>query len=121
MTPAIEPGDWLLVRPLARRWPRVGSVVLFREPDDGELAVKRVEVGPGGRVAFAGGYLSLGPDEAWLTSDASPAAAEAAGFGPPIDSNRFGPVALEQLVGPVLFRYGRWRRIGRISSRGGNA
>ena len=29
MAPAILPGDWLLVDPTVRRWPRRGSVVLF--------------------------------------------------------------------------------------------
>ena len=31
MAPAIEPGDWLLVDPTSVRWPRRGSVVVFRE------------------------------------------------------------------------------------------
>ena len=42
MEPAIEPGDWLLVDPTVDRWPRRGSVVVFREPDSGLLAIKRV-------------------------------------------------------------------------------
>jgi len=122
MLPAIAPGDWLLVDPTVGRWPRVGSVVVFREPDGGELAVKRVAAGPGERVRFAGGFLVLAPDEAWLLADATPGIAGEAGFGPPIDSNRYGPVPLNLLVGRVLFRYGPRRRIGRISSTGdGNA
>jgi signal peptidase I len=116
MLPGIAPGDWLLVDPTPRRWPRPGSVVVFREPDDGQLAVKRVAAGPGARVRFAGGFLVLGPDEAWLTADASPGVAGDAGFGPPIDSNRFGPVPLALLVGRVLIRYGPRGRIGRLSS-----
>ena len=71
MAPAIEPGDWLLVDPTSVRWPRRGSVVVFREPDGGGLAVKRVAAGPGDRVAFAQGYLELAEDEAWLLSDAT--------------------------------------------------
>src|SRR5437899_69960 len=31
MAPAIEPGDWLLIDPTTVRWPRRGSVVIFRE------------------------------------------------------------------------------------------
>lgn len=120
MLPAIQPGDWLLVDPLVSRWPRVGSVVIFREPDSGELAVKRVAAGPGARVRFANGYLVLDADEAWLTADASPGQTGRAGFGPPVDSNRFGPVALAQLMGRVLFRYGPPGRIGRISSLDGS-
>jgi signal peptidase I len=116
MLPTIAPGDWLLVNPLVGLWPRAGSIVLFREPDDGELAIKRVAAGPGTRVRFAGGFLELGPDEAWLLADATPGVTGAAGFGPPIDSNRFGPVRLADLVGPVVFRYGPPGRFGRISS-----
>jgi signal peptidase I len=117
MSPAIEPGDWLLVDPTTGQWPRRGSVVVFREPDGGGLAIKRVEARPGDRVAFAGGYLLLAPDEVWLTADATTAATAEAGYGPPIDSRRFGPVPLERLVGRAWFRYGPLGRIGRIPPR----
>jgi signal peptidase I len=116
MLPAIEPGDWLLVDPTTSRWPRRGSVVLFREPDSDQLAVKRVAARPGDRVSFAGGYLVMGPAEAWLAADATTAATRGAGYGPPIDSNRFGPVPVEALVGRVWLRYGPLRRFGRIAS-----
>lgn len=118
MLPAIEPGDWLLVDPTIGRWPRPGSVVLFREPDTGELALKRVAGRAGARIPFAGGYLVLGPDEAWLVADAAPSVAAAAGFGPPIDSARFGPVPVALLVGRAWFRYGPPGRIGRIGGIG---
>lgn len=117
MAPAIEAGDWLLVDPTTTRWTRRGTVVVFREPDGGALAVKRVAAGPGDRVAFAEGYLELAEDEAWLLSDADPEATSAAGFGDPIDSRRYGPVPVELLVGRAWFRYAPWRRIGRISGR----
>jgi signal peptidase I len=114
MLPAIAPGDWLLVDPTVRRWPRPGAVVLFREPESGGLAIKRV-VGRGGeRVPFAGGYLVLAPDEAWLEADATPEVAGAEGFGAPIDSHRFGPVTVDLLVGRPWFRYWPPGRIGRI-------
>jgi len=116
MAPAILPGDWLLVNPRQRTWPAPGRVVLFREPLGGELAVKRVAAGPGASVRFAGGVLTLGPDEAWLLADADDATASRFGFGPPIDSRRFGPVPVDQLVAGVLFRYGPIRRIGRIAA-----
>jgi signal peptidase I len=115
MLPAIAPGDWLLVDPTTRTWPRRGSVVVFHEPDDGSLAIKRVAARPGERVKFAGGYLVLGPDEAWLRADATEALTSASGYGAPIDSERFGPVPLSLLVGRVWFRYGPRGRIGRIS------
>lgn len=114
MLPLLAPGDWLLIDPTVRRWPRRGSIVVFREPDSGELAVKRVAARPGDRVPFEDGYLHLAHDEAWLLSDASAAIAASAGFGPPIDSRRYGPVPLECLVGRVWFRYGPVRRIGRL-------
>jgi signal peptidase I len=114
MLPAIAPGDWLLVDPTVRRWPRPGTIVLFREPETGELALKRVAGRAGERIPFAGGYLILGPDEAWLEADATAEVAAAAGFGAPIDSNRFGPVSVDLLVGRVWFRYGPVGRLGRI-------
>ena len=71
---------------------RGGSVVVIREPDSGELAIKRVAAGPGDRVPFADGYLILAEDEAWLVADSDEETARAAGFGEPIDSRRYGPV-----------------------------
>jgi signal peptidase I len=115
MAPAIQAGDWLLVDPTITRWPRRGAIVVFREPDGGDLAVKRVAAGPGDKVAFADGYLDLADDEAWLLSDATPEATEAAGFGEPIDSRRYGPVPVDLLVGRAWFRYAPLRRLGLIA------
>ncbi len=114
MLPAIAPGDWLLVDPTVRRWPRRGSLVVFREPASGELAIKRVAGRPGDLVPFADGYLRLADGEAWLLSDADDEATRAAGFGPPIDSRRYGPVPLELLVARAWFRYGPLARLGRL-------
>ena len=114
MRPTIEPGDWLLVDPTTARWPRRGSVVVFREPDSEELAIKRVAARPGDRVPYAEGYLILGDDEAWLLSDAADAELMAAGLGEPVDSRRYGPVPVELLVGRAWFRYAPIRRIGRL-------
>jgi hypothetical protein len=121
MRPAIEPGDWLLVDPTPGRWPRRGSVVVFREPDTGILSVKRVGGRPGDRVPFADGYIVLTEDEAWLTSDATDAIAEAAGFGRPIDSRVYGPVPIALLEGRAWLRYAPLRRfgpLGRVARRG---
>ena len=115
MRPAIEPGDWLLVDPTIRHWPRRGTIVVIREPDSDVLAIKRVAAGPGDRVKLDAGHLVLGPDEAWLLSDAADAELLAAGLGQPIDSRRYGPVPLECLLGRAWFRYGPPRRIGRIA------
>jgi hypothetical protein len=91
--------------------------VVFREPLSETLAIKRVAAGPGEQVRFGGGYLTLAADEAWLVADADEKAAAAVGSGPPIDSNRFGPVALDDLVATVLFRYWPLRRLGRVARR----
>jgi hypothetical protein len=115
MAPAILPGDWLVVNPLVTRWPASGAVVVFREPLGGTLAIKRVAARTGEQVPFAGGYLTLAAGEAWLAADADEKAAAAVGFGPPIDSQRFGPVDVDGLVARVLFRYWPLRRIGRIA------
>ena len=116
MVPSIADGDWLLVDPTTTRWPRRGSVVVFREPGGEDFAVKRVAAGPGDRVPFADGVLELAEDEAWLLSDASDEEAAAAGFGEPIDSRRYGPVPVELLVGRAWFRYAPLGRLGRISA-----
>jgi signal peptidase I len=117
MVPAIKPNDWLVVNPLVSRWPARGAVVVFREPLGEALAIKRVAARGGDRVPFAAGYLTLAPDEAWLISDADEKAAAGAGSGPPIDSQRYGPVDLDGLVGRVLFRYAPLRRFGRIAGK----
>ena len=117
MVPAILPGDWLVVNPLVAAWPKPGTVVVFHEPLSETLAMKRVEARASERVPFAGGYLTLGPGEAWLTADADEKAAASVGSGPPIDSRRFGPVDVEDLIGTVLFRYAPLRRFGRVAPR----
>jgi signal peptidase I len=116
MLPALRPGDWLLVDPLVRGWPRRGSLMVFREPGSDVLAVKRVAAGPGDWVPFAAGFLHLAEDEAWLLSDADPAAAATAGLGEPIDSRRYGPVTADRLVARAWFRYGPIGRIGRLDT-----
>jgi signal peptidase I len=117
MAPAIQPGDWLLVDPTVDRWPRRGSIVVFREPDSALLAIKRVVAGPGDPVALDAGHLVLGPDEAWLLSDAPDAELLATGAGEPIDSRRYGPVPVSLLVARAWFRYGPATRIGRLGGR----
>jgi len=120
MRPSIEPGDWLLVDPIVRRWPRRGSLVVFREPESDILAIKRVAAIPGDVVKGVrvtdpdtgqevDVTIRLIPDEAWLLGD-DPAVS--------IDSRRYGPVALDRLVGRAWFRYAPLRRLGRIPPAG---
>jgi len=117
MEPAVLPGDWLLVDPTIRRWPRRGTLVVFDEPDGGLLAIKRVAAGPGDRVDLDAGHLILAADEAWLLSDAPLGLLAAETGGAPIDSRRYGPVPVDRLVGRPWFRYGPLRRFGRLSAR----
>ncbi len=112
MTPSIQPGDWLLVDPTVGRWPRRGSLVVFREPGTDILALKRVAGRPGDWVPFAGAWLRLAEDEAWLLSDAADEALAAAGHGTAVDSRRYGPVPVKGLVGRAWFRYWPARRMG---------
>ncbi len=116
MTPTIQPDDWLLIDPTVARWPRRGTIVVFREPAADRLAIKRVAAGPGDRVELDEGHLILGPDEAWLLSDASDAVLLAAGTGQPVDSRRYGPVPVDALIGRAWFRYGPLGRIGRLET-----
>lgn len=114
MAPRIAAGDWLLADPTVGRWPRRGTVVVFREPGSGILAIKRVAGRPGDWVPFADGWLQLADDEAWLLSDADDAELVAAGRGRAVDSRSYGPVQVDALVGRAWFRYWPPRRVGRL-------
>jgi signal peptidase I len=114
MIPSIHAGDWLLVDPTIGRWPRRGTVVVFREPGSDELAIKRVAGRPGDWIPFAGAWLKLADDEAWLLSDADDAALAVDGIGKAVDSRSYGPVPVAALVGRAWFRYGPVRRMGRL-------
>ena len=94
MRPAVEPGDWLLVDPTVRAWPRPGAVVVFREPGSDVLAIKRVSRRlPGGNALVEG--------------DAPESH----------DSRHYGAVGADRLVGRAWFRYAPLGRIGRIPPR----
>lgn len=113
MAPSIQAGDWLLVDPTIGRWPRRGTMVVFREPGSDVLAIKRVAGRPGDWIPFAGAWLKLADDEAWLLSDADDAVLAEAG-AKAVDSRAYGPVPVEALVGRAWFRYWPVRRIGRL-------
>jgi signal peptidase I len=108
MTPALQPGDWLLVDPTVRRWPRRGAIVVIREPGSEVLAIKRVAGLPADTVATDLGGQRLGPDQAWLVGDAVGSH----------DSRHYGPVSLDRLVARAWFRYGPAGRIGLLDRRG---
>jgi signal peptidase I len=125
MAPALRPGDWLVLDPTCRRWPRPGTIVVVREPGSGTLVIKRVAargatgqprpVGgsvpaegarPPSRVTLADGTPHvLGPREGWVLGDAPDVS---------VDSRRYGPLDADDLVARAWFRYGPLRRIGRL-------
>jgi inner membrane protease subunit 2 len=109
MAPALAPGDWLLLDPTCERWPRRGSIVVFREPDTEVLAIKRVAARPGDRVRLAAGILHLAADEAWLLGDNAAVS---------LDSRRYGPVPLSNVAGRAWFRYSPMSRFGPMPGRG---
>ena len=119
MAPALLPGDWLLLDPTCRRWPRPGSIVVVREPGTGILAIKRVAArgrrGGGigrdstgastSRGHLAAPHAGLALREGWLLGDSADGS---------VDSRRYGPVDADDLVARAWFRYGPPRRIGRL-------
>ena len=95
MQPALNPGDWLLLRRTIRAGRtlriRAGQVVLARHPWRPEMLLfKRVARQEGG------GW--------WLSSD-NPVAGV-------VDSRTFGPVPTHLIEGRVLLRYRRGRPAG---------
>jgi nickel-type superoxide dismutase maturation protease len=81
MLPAFEPGDHLLVVPMAGIRP--GQVVALRDPGDpARVLVKRVEAVTGGRLAVKGDNETASRD-----------------------SRHFGLVPVASVVGRVLYRY----------------
>ena len=105
MAPAIRPGDWLLVDPTCRHWPRRGSVVVAREPGSGLPILKRVAGRPGDVIPGKDGPMRLGPGQAWLVGD-DPRHS--------LDSRSYGPVPESELLGRVWFRYWPASRIGPV-------
>jgi nickel-type superoxide dismutase maturation protease len=91
MEPALRDGDWLLVVPL-RRAPRVGEVVLARDPRVRErLVLKRV-------AAVTAAACTLLGDRPEASTD----------------SRAFGPVPLGDVVARAVFRYAPIRRAGPV-------
>lgn len=121
MLPTFEVGDVVLVTRLA---PSVedlerGDLVVFRAPDTGEQALKRVAGLPGEDVVILDGVLHVDGapvDEPWVTDplDGYYSRTWTAGDGQvvvlgdnrgnSIDSRDYGPVAAEDLRGRVLVR-----------------
>jgi signal peptidase I len=89
MEPALRAGDWIVVSSLSRP-PRVGEIVLVRDPRDPEnVMLKRV-------ASVADGACTVVGDRPEQSTD----------------SRTFGPVPLANVLALALFRYGPIRRIG---------
>jgi len=107
MHPALEEGDWLLVDPTVRDWPRRGTIVVFREPGADLLSIKRVAAGPGDVVRTQDGPIRLDPTQAWLLGDDRAISR---------DSREYGPVRSDRLLARAWFRYGPAGRTGRLTA-----
>ncbi|HJT38170.1 MAG TPA: S26 family signal peptidase [Actinomycetota bacterium] len=96
MTPTLQPGDLLAVRPMRRSEPRVGQLIVVRR---GDLeVVKRVS-------AIVDGH-GLATDEIWLTGDNADAST---------DSRTTGPAARTDVIGVVRARYAPFRTARRFA------
>jgi nickel-type superoxide dismutase maturation protease len=93
MSPALEPGEYLLaVKPAPGRLPR-GALVVVEHPErPGFEMVKRLEGLPGDRIADR----TLGPQEYWVLGD-NPRSST--------DSRSFGAIGPEAVLGVVRLRY----------------
>jgi nickel-type superoxide dismutase maturation protease len=91
MEPALRAGDWIVIWRLGRA-PRVGEIVLVRDPREPKrLLLKRVASVGDGACTVVGDR----PEES-------------------TDSRTFGPVQLADVLGRAVFRYGPIGRIGWI-------
>jgi nickel-type superoxide dismutase maturation protease len=89
MEPALRAGDWIVISRLWRP-PRVGEIVLVRDPREPErLMLKRVAAVADGACTVLGDR----PEES-------------------TDSRTFGPVRLGDVLGRAVFRYGPITRMG---------
>jgi signal peptidase I len=122
MAPTLQPGDHVLVEKLSYRFgsPRRGDLVVFRAPDGGSLAVKRIVGLAGDRVAIEDGVLAVNgklEHEPYVDQ----ATIDSVYFGPVVvprgdvfvmgdnradshDSRDYGAVPQGSLVGRVLVR-----------------
>lgn len=120
MRPTLEVGDHIVIDKLTGRWrqPAVGDLVVFRDPDLGELAVKRVVALAGSSVALEDGVLLIdgvpypepeldhrGVDSVYFGPVSVPADAVFVmgdNRGESIDSRTYGPILAADLIGRVV-------------------
>ena len=121
MSPTLAAGDHVLVDKLSGQWrpPEVGDLVVFREPQGGQLAVKRIVALEGQTVALEDGVLHV-DGTARHESQVDLAGVDSVYFGPvtvpvssvfvmgdnrgeSLDSRTYGAIPRDELVGRVLF------------------
>jgi signal peptidase I len=123
MAPTLRPGDHVLVDKVSYRLraPRRGELAVFRAPDTGTVALKRIVAVAGDRVAIEDGVLVVGrqrPAEPYVDHRRT----DSVYFGPVVvapssvfvlgdnrgdshDSRDFGAVPTRALIGRVLVRF----------------
>jgi signal peptidase I len=120
MAPTLRPGDHVLVEKLSYRFgsPRRGDLVVFRSPDGGALAVKRIVGLAGDRVAIEDGLLAI-DGHVQREPYVDHATVDSVFFGPVVvprgdvfvmgdnradshDSRDYGAVPRQSLIGRVL-------------------
>lgn len=123
MSPTLEAGDQVIVDKVSLRWnpPAVGDLVVFRDPEHGQLVVKRVVALGGQTVALEDGGL-LVDGVAPVEPQVDLKGIDWMYFGPvtvppdsvfvlgdnrfeSIDSRTYGALPLQDLVGRVLFTF----------------
>lgn len=120
MSPTLDVGDHVVIDKLTGRWrePVVGDLVVFRDPEQGDLAVKRVVALAGSSVALEDGVLQidgipqpepaldhLGVDSVYFGPVTVPAGAVFVmgdNRGESIDSRTYGPIVVADLIGRVV-------------------
>jgi signal peptidase I len=121
MSPTLTTGDHVLIDKLSGRWrtPEVGDLVVFREPQGGQLAVKRIVALEGQTVALEDGVLQV-DGAPRHESQVDLAGVDSVYFGPvtvpvgsvfvlgdnrgdSLDSRTYGAIPAAELVGRVLF------------------
>lgn len=94
MRPTLEPGDLVLVRPVALGGIRRGAVVVVPDPrEPRRRTIKRVAALPGGHVELRGEPRRLGATQLAVLGD-DPTAST--------DSRVFGPVAAADVLAVVV-------------------